>query len=167
MNPLLFFAIALKASLLSTSGFGNVPSLHHDLLAGHWATETDFGEAMAVGQISPGPNGLWVVSLGYLMDGWRGSLLALVAITIPPILVLLLENLYRQVKHHPVVEGFIRGLSLAVVGVFVVVLFGLLNRVGIDLKSVGISLGAMVLWASRRVPVVGILILGGGAGILF
>jgi len=64
-------------------GLNNLPSLHHDLLTQQWAREADFGEAIAIGQISPGPNGLWVISLGYLTYGWLGSLLALIAIIIP------------------------------------------------------------------------------------
>jgi len=58
----------LKASLFSTGGFSNLPSLHQDLLANAWAKEADFGQSIAIGQISPGPNGLWVISLGYLLD---------------------------------------------------------------------------------------------------
>lgn len=165
MNPLLFFGLMLKASLFSTGGMGNVPSLHDDLLARGWSSEKQFAEALAVGQISPGPNGLWAVSLGYLADGVRGALLALLAISLPPLFVLLLEKLYRRVQHHPAVEGFIRGLSLAVVGVFVVVLMGLLNGVGLDAKSVAITLAGVGLGASRRVPVIVVLALAAVAGI--
>ncbi len=46
MNPLLYFWLFLKASLFSTGGFGNLPSLHHDLLARGWATESQFAESM-------------------------------------------------------------------------------------------------------------------------
>ncbi len=161
-----FFALLLKASLFSTGGMGNVPSLHNDLVPRGWATDTQFGEALAVGQVSPGPNGLWVVSFGYLIAGWRGSMLALVAITLPPLSVLLLERLYSRVKHHPAVEGFVHGLSLAVVGIFAVVLIGLLIRVGLDVKSIGITLASIGLGLTRRVPVLFILILAGAAGII-
>lgn len=96
---------------------GNLPSLHADLLARGWATEQQFAESLVIGQVAPGPNGLWVISLGYLTGGWRGAILALIAINLPPLLVLMVDQLYRRVKNHPAVEGFARGLSLAVVGV--------------------------------------------------
>ena len=76
MNPWLLFWLLLKASLFSTSGTGNLPILHTDLLALGWATDHNFAEALAIGQISPGPTGLWVISLAFLVDGVRGSLLA-------------------------------------------------------------------------------------------
>jgi chromate transporter len=138
----------------------------HDRFFSCRGGEASLSVALAVGQVSPGPNGLWVVSLGFLMGGIRGSLLALLAISVPPLIVLLLDRLYRRVKHHPAVEGFVRGLSLAVVGVFIVVLLGLLYRVGLDAKSLATTLISVGLGASRRVPVIVVLALAAVAGIL-
>jgi chromate transporter len=167
MKPLPFFLLALKAALFSTGGMGNVPSLHNDLIARGWATERHFAEALAVGQISPGPNGLWVVSLGYLLDGIRGALLALLAICLPPILVLIVEKVYRRVQDHPAVDGFMNGLSLAVVGVFVVVMSRLLHSNGIDPWTVGLAIGGAVLGATKRVPIVVIIGLAALIGMVF
>lgn len=165
MSYLLFFWLFLKASLFSTGGMGNLPSLHADLLARRWATERQFGEALTIGNIAPGPTGLWVISLGYLTGGWRGSLLALVAVTLPPLLILGIERLYRRVQHHPAVEGFVQGLGLAVVGVFLTALHGILQSAGISARTVVILLAAIGLAQTRRVPVVGIVGLAGLAGI--
>lgn len=164
MNPLLYFALFLKASLFSTGGMGNLPSLHADLLARRWAVERQFVEALAIGQISPGPNGLWVVCLGYLTNGLTGAMLAVVAICLPPLLVLAVEKLYRRVQHHPAVEGFMRGLGLAVVGIFGVVLWGFLRGNGLDLRSLAIAVSSAGLAATKRVPIVIILLLAACAG---
>ena len=162
----MLFRSLLKASLFSTGGFGNVPSLHSDLLARGWATDREFGEALAVGQISPGPNGLWVISLGYLTAGISGSVLALIAIVIPPLAILIVNRYYRKVQHHPGVEGFMRGLSLAVVGIFVVVMFRLLHGVGLEVKTVAITLVSLILATTGRVPVFVILGLAAASGLL-
>ncbi len=166
MNLFVYFWLFFKASLLSTGGLGNLPSLHSDLTARGWAGDRQFAESLTIGQLAPGPNGLWVVSLGYLTHGVVGSLLALVAITLPPLLILGVERLYRRVQHHPMVEGSVRGLSLAVAGVFVVVMLGLLRSAGVSLPTVLIALAALTLAATRRVPLVAIMALAGGAGIL-
>lgn len=166
MNLLTFFGLVLKASMFSTGGMGNVPSLHDDLLAKGWATERHFGEALAVGQVSPGPNGLWVISLGYLLGGIQGALLCLLAILVPPVFVLALDRLYRRVQDHPAVEGFIRGLSLAVVGVFFVVLANLLRGNGLDVQSLVIAVASLGLAATRRVPVVVIIGMAALVGVL-
>ena len=166
MNLLLYTWLLLKASLFSTGGLGNVPSLHSDLIARGWATEPQFAEALAVGQVSPGPNGLWVISLGYLTAGLRGALLALLAIIVPPMLVIAVDRLYRRISHHPAVEGFVRGLSLAVVGIFVVVLFRLLRSAGMDIRTLTIAACAIGLGVTKRVPVVVILALAASVGLV-
>ena len=162
---LLYFWLFFKASLFSSGGMGNLPSLHADLLAHRWATDQQFAESLTIGQLSPGPNGLWVISLGYLTGGLPGSLLALLAITLPPLLILAVERLYRRVQDHPAVEGFVQGLSLAVVGVFVVALTGILHSAGVNFRSGAILLSAIALALTRRVPIFGIIGLAGLAGI--
>jgi len=175
MNPLLYFWLFLKASLFSTGGFGNLPSLHHDLLARGWATESQFAESMMVGQISPGPNGLWVISLGYLTDGLRGTLCALLAVSLPPFLVLIVERIYRAVEGHPAVEGFMRGLTLAISGIFVVILLNLLHSAGmitpfwssVNARPLTIAIAALLLGSTKRVPFPLIIILGAVVGLLW
>ena len=159
--------MVLKASLFSTGGFGNVPSIHSDLTARHWAGETQFAESLAVGQVSPGPNGLWVVSLGYLVGGVGGSLAALAAICLPPFFILLVEQMYRRVQNHPFVEGFVRGLSLAVVGVFLVVMANLLHGVGISGRSLLIAAASLALGATKRVPVIIIIAAAALVGVVW
>lgn len=167
MNPIVYFLLALKASLFSTGGFGNIPSLHDDLLPRGWATERNFSEALAIGQISPGPNGLWIISLGYFVGGVPGALLSLASIAIPPFLILAVEWLYHRTKHIPAVEGFVRGLGLATVGIFVVVLQRLLHDVGLNGRTLSICAAGLAIGLTRRVPVVVALLLAAVAGLIF
>ncbi|MDZ4719194.1 MAG: chromate transporter [Roseiflexaceae bacterium] len=164
IDPLLYFWEILKASLLSTGG-GNIPILHDSLIAQGWVTDRQFAEALAIGQISPGPTGLWVICLGYLVDGVRGSLLSLVGITLPPILVLVVHRVYQSIGHHPATQGFVRGLGLAVAGVFLVVLVNLMTSTGISPETIFILLGAIGLGLIRRLPVVVIIVAAALAGI--
>ena len=162
---LLYFWLFLKASLFSTGGLGNLPSLHADLTARHLASDKQFAEALTIGQLSPGPNGLWVISLGCLTGGLPGTLLALTAILLPPLLILAIERGYRRVQHHPAAEGFVSGLSLAVAGVFAVALSGILHSAGLSVRTGVIALAAIALMLTRRVPLFGIIGLAGLAGI--
>ena len=163
---LAYFWLLLKASLFSTGGTGNLPSLHADLLARGWASDRQFAEALAVGQVSPGPTGLWVISLGYLTAGWRGAALALAAVTLPPLLVLAIERLHRRMGAHPAEQGFMRGLSLALIGIFLVVIARLLLNNGLDAGAVLITLAAASLGRIRQVPVVVVLALAALAGMV-
>jgi chromate transporter len=164
MTPLALLWVMLKASLLSTGG-GNIPILHQDLIAHGWTSEEQFAEALAIGQVSPGPTGLWVIAMGYLMDGVRGALLALVAIALPPLLVLVVHSLYQRFGSHPAMGGFVRGLTLAVAGILLTVLGGLMVSTGVELRSLSVMLAALAIGSTRRVPVIVVLVLAAAAGI--
>jgi chromate transporter len=166
MNPLLYFWTFLKASLLSTGGLGNLPFLTKDLIALGWAKQSDFVTAIAVGNVSPGPTGLWSISLGYLTYGWAGSALALAALALPPLLILAVAAFFNRVEQNPVVQNFTRGLGLGVVGLTLTVTFGLATASIPDWRAALIALGALGLALSRKVPVIVILLLGAVAGIL-
>ena len=87
----------LKAGLLSFGGLGSLPILVQSLVHNHgWATDAQFGQALAVGRISPGPNGLYVIALGYLVYGVPGAGVAAVANVIPSLLVLPLSALHPK-----------------------------------------------------------------------
>jgi chromate transporter len=166
MNPLDFFWTFLKASLFSTGGLGNLPFLHNDLLAFGWAKESDFLTAIAVGNVSPGPTGLWSIALGYMVYGWLGAGLAMLALSIPPLLTLVVATFYGRIEHNPSVQDFTRGLSLGVIGLSLGVTYILVRSTIIDWTSVVIAIAALALALSKRVPVIVILGLAALAGIL-
>lgn len=167
MNPLIYFLVFLKASLFSTGGLGNLPSLHQDMLSSGWATETDFGKAVAVGQITPGPNGLWVIALGYITYGWLGALLAVAAIIIPPFVVLLVAAGYKKIEHVPAVRGLLRGLSIAVVGSLLATSVSLISAPGIDWRGWIVCGVTILVGLTNRVHVIVMLILAGISGFIF
>ena len=165
-GPTIFWLL-IRASLLSSGGLGNLPLLHQDLVARHWATERDFATALVIGQVAPGPNGLWVVALAELIYGLPGAALAAVAVTAPPLLVVPVGRLHRRFAAIPAVRGFVRGLTLALAGsvpvVFVRVAY---SNYGFDWLAVGIGVVAVALIASRRVPIIVVLGLGAIGGVI-
>lgn len=166
INPLLYFLLFFKASLFSTGGFSNLPSLHQDLLSMGWAADAEFGESLAIGQISPGPNGLWVISLGYLSYGYVGAALALVAITLPALLVLGVAAIYARIEQLRWVDGLMRGVSLAVVGITITICWTIIHMPGTNWTGWLIAAAAFGLALSRRVNLIIILGLAGAAGYL-
>lgn len=166
INPLIYLLLFIKASLFSSGGISNLPSLHQDLIAEGWAGEADFVQSLAIGQISPGPNGLWVICLGYLTYGPLGALLALIAITIPPFLVLAVSAIYDRASKLNWVNALMRGVSLAVIGITLSVVWTILSHSSLDWRSFLLAGGACALALSKRVNIIIILLLAGGAGYL-
>lgn len=167
IDAVTYFLIGLKASLFSTGGLGNLPSLHQDLVSRHWATDRQFASSIAIGQLAPGPTGLWVVALGYLTYGVLGATLMTIAVVVPPILVVPLSRLHSRFKHIVLVEGFNRGLSIGIAGaVPAVVIFRVLGSYGFSLPSIILFAASLGLLVTGRVPPVGVLTLGAVAGIV-
>ena len=166
MDLFTFLLYLLKASFLSTGGTGNLPILYADLVPQGWATERQFAEALAIGQVTPGPTGLWVISFGYLVAHLPGGLLAALAISLPPFVVLGILWLYNRIERHPAVRGFVRGLGLAVIGISLVTLLDILRSSGVDLRSLLIVGAALALALTNRAPVIVILGLAAIVGIL-
>jgi chromate transporter len=167
INPVLYFLLFLKASLFSTGGMGNLPSLYQDLIGLGWASDTDFAQAIAIGQISPGPTGLWVICLGYLTYGYLGVFLAFLAILIPPFLVLALAAVYNKIQNRPSIRGLLRGIGLTVVGLTAVIAYTFVATSGLDWRSILIAAVAFAVGFSRKVNVLIILLGAGLAGYLF
>jgi len=161
---LVYFLLFLKASLFSTGGRGPFPYLYTDLIGRGWARESQFAEALTVGEMSPGPSGLWVVSLGYLTGGLFGALLATIAVSLPPFTVLLVMRLYERLKHFRATRGVLDGLVLAIVGSSAVVLAQLFVSNGVDVTTIAIAATTAAAVFHGRVPSIVLLIAAGAAG---
>jgi len=104
--------------------------------------------------------------LGYLTYGYLGALFALIAITIPPFLVIPISSIYTRIEHQKRVQGAMHGVSLAVVALSITVCWTILYQPGIDWKGLLIALGAFGLALSRKVNFLLILVLAGLLGYL-
>ena len=116
MDPLALFAVLLKDSALALGGLGALPLLRQDLVATGIASDTQLVQALAIGRLSTGPNGLWIVSLGYQVAGPAGAVMALVASSLPPLVILPATAVARRWLLSVPFAGLVRGAALATAG---------------------------------------------------
>ena len=166
INPVIYFLLFLKATLFSSGGISNLPSLHQDLIGYGWAKDAEFKQSVALGQISPGPSGLWAIALGYLTYSYLGAFLALIAITVPPLLVLVISRLYQQIERQRWVPALMRGISLAVVGIQLTVSWSIMSQNSADWRSWLIVAVTCALALNQRINILIILGLAGLGGFL-
>jgi len=116
MNPLELFWSFLQASTLSLGAQTALPLLREELVGSGMLTDRQVVEALAIGRLGTGPGGLYIVSLGYFALGWIGAAYALVAVTLPPLLIVPAATaLRRQLLSKPF-AGAVRGLALCTSG---------------------------------------------------
>lgn len=166
MDWLLFFGVVLKSILFSMGGFGPLPSLHTDFIAHGWASANQFTEALAVGQITPGPNGLWVISLCYLVAGLPGALLACFALLLPPLLILIVERCYARIANRPTTHGLLDGIVLVIVSFSVIVMANIFHSNGLDMGMLAIAVISAILAMTRWISVNLIMVLAALVGMI-
>jgi chromate transporter len=117
MNVLVLYALLLKATLTSFSGLASLPMVRNDLVAERKVlTDRQLNTAVAAGRTSPGPNGLYLVSVGYYVGGLPGATAGLLAIMTPAFLVLPLIRWVGARAQSPRVKSAIRAVVLASAG---------------------------------------------------
>ncbi|MDD3223792.1 MAG: chromate transporter [Clostridium sp.] len=167
MSWIIFFWTVLKSVLFSSGGYGPLPSLHSDFIKYRWAGQKQFTESLAIGQIAPGPNGLWVVSLCYLVAGLRGALIACIALLLPPLLILIVQRCYNRIASYPATQGLLDSVVVVIASFSVIVVFKIFVSNGIDAETLTIAAVSTALAISRRVSTNVILIVSALVGVIF
>ncbi len=86
----------------------------------HWLGNREFLDAVAIGMISPGPVVITATFVGYVLAGLPGAFAATVGIFSPAVLFTVLATpLLLRYGKSPRLRGFIRGVTVTVVGVLV------------------------------------------------
>lgn len=92
MSVIELFEILLRAVTLSFSGFGSVPVVQEALVRHGWLTADQLSSAIAISQVTPGPLGLYVVSVGYFVNGIGGAASGMIALGLPSLLSVWIER---------------------------------------------------------------------------
>jgi len=116
VDPLGLFVVLLKDSAFALGGLGALPLLRQDLVATGLVTDAQLVQALAIGRLSTGPTGLWIVSLGYQMAGPLGAAIALLASSLPPLVMLPATAVARRWLLSVPFAGLVRGAALATAG---------------------------------------------------
>ena len=75
MNLLLLYLLLSKAVVTSFSGMASLPVVRNDfVVTRHILTDRQLNTAIVAGRTGPGPNGLYLVSVGYFAAVRRGPL---------------------------------------------------------------------------------------------
>jgi len=144
-------------------GLAMIPAIEHTVVVEqHWLDKKTFADAVALGQITPGPVAICATFIGYRVGGVVGSLVATVAMFGPALVVaLVVGHSVERFRRSPLVEGALRALAPAVIGMLAAATVSL-GRASIEgvLTAVIAALSLGVLLRFRISPL-GTL-LGGG-----
>ena len=152
-------------SLTIGGGLVMLPMLHKEFVdKNHWLTNQEFLDAIAIGQVTPGPLTVMNAFIGYKVSGLAGALLAMASSYLPSIIIVtLVARFYFRYKESVVVNACFRGIKAAVIGLIAAVAVSLGSASLTDLLTAGIaSVSFVVITFTKTDPTFVIL----GAGVL-
>jgi chromate transporter len=139
-------------SVLYGSGYVLLAFLRGDFVERlHWITEHQLLDAVAIGQITPGPVFTTATFIGYLVAGPIGAFVATVAIFLPSfVLVGLLTRLTDRLRRSPWTSALLDGVNAAALALMAGVTLQLGRDAIVDPLTAALAVAtAVVLWRTR------------------
>ena len=163
------FLIFLKiGSVLFGSGYVLLAFLQSDLVdRTHWLTQAQLLDAVAVGQITPGPVFTTATFVGYLLDGNTGAIIATVGIFLPAFFFVSISGpLLPHVRRSPIAGAFLDGVNAGSFALMVEVTWQLGRAAIIDLPTLALAIVSAILLLRFRLNSAWLIALGGVVGAL-
>jgi chromate transporter len=170
--PVLFLTFLKIGSVLYGSGYVLLAFLRADFVVRYgWLTDPQLIDAIAIGQVTPGPVFTTATFIGYLLGGVPGALLATLGIFLPSFIFVAISNpLIPRIRNSTWVSGLLDGVNVASLGLMAAVTwqlgraslvdpltilvalisFGLLMRLKVNSTWL-IAGGALVGWLSTLI----------------
>jgi chromate transporter len=163
------FLIFLKiGSVLFGSGYVLLAFLQTDLVdRTHWLTQAQLLDAVAVGQITPGPVFTTATFVGYLLDGNTGAIIATVGIFLPAFFFVSISGpLLPHVRRSPIAGAFLDGVNAGSFALMVEVTWQLGRAAIIDPPTLALAIVSAILLLRFRLNSAWLIALGGAVGAL-
>jgi len=164
----LFWVFAKIGSVVFGSGYVLLAFLQADFVERlHWLTSQQLLDAVAVGQVTPGPVFTTATFIGYLVAGVPGAAVATLAIFLPGFLLVALSGpLLPRIRRSVLASAFFDGVTAASIGLIAWVLYLLGKAALVDPLNVGIAIVAAALLFRYRANAVWLILAGGLLGAL-
>ena len=116
----MFDSFYRSGSLVFGGGHVVLPLLEQELVPIGWISEESFLAGYGATQAVPGPLFTFAAYLGAVMKGWRGGLVATLAVFLPAFLLILGALPFWDVlRNNPKIKGAIMGVNAAVIGILI------------------------------------------------
>ena len=168
MNLLrLAWVFAKIGAIVFGGGFVMIPFIQREVVQHYgWLTQRQFVDAIALGQITPGPILISATFVGYKVQGLTGAAVATLAVFLPSFLMTALAaRQLARLRKNPRVAGFLRGVMPAVVAMLVMAALTIGHAtLWFDWKLLLLACAALALLVRFKVDAVYVVIGAGLAG---
>jgi chromate transporter len=164
--------ISITFSGMSLTLFGGgyviIPAIQEIVVNGlHWLSTKEFADAIAMGQITPGPIFISATFIGFKVGGLLGAIAATVAIFFPPaFLMIFCSHFIDRIKNSKSISAIFKGLRPAVIGMIFAAAFTIGKGIEFHWISILIFVAVLVAAIKFKVNVVFLIPVSGIVGVL-
>lgn len=128
-------------ALLYGSGYVLFAFLDSELVANGWLTQQALIDAVAIGQITPGPVLSTATFIGWQMNGITGAIAATIGIFLPSFLfVLILNPLIPKMRKSKIIRAILDAVNVAAVALIIAVCIEMAKDTLIDWRTIIIAI---------------------------
>jgi chromate transporter len=166
--PLLFFTFLKIGAVLYGSGYVLLAFLRADfVLRLGWLTDQQLLDAVAIGQVTPGPVFTTATFIGFILSGVPGALWATLGIFLPAFIFVALSNpLLPRIRHSPWTSGLLDGVNITALGLMAAVTWQLGRASLVDVLTVVLALVALGLLLKYHLNATWLVLGGAVVGLL-
>ena len=163
-----FLVFAKIGSVLFGSGYVLLAFLRADLVVERrWLTEGQLLDAVAVGQLTPGPVFTTATFIGYVLGGVSGSVAATAGIFLPAFFFVAVSGpLVPRLRRSARASSFLDGLNVASLALMAVVTWTLARTALVDVWTLLLAMASGALLLRTKVSSAWLVLAGALAGLL-
>lgn len=151
MNVFILYLILLKAILTTFAGLASLPVVRDELVVKRSIlTDSQINEAVVITRSTPGPVGLYVVSVGYFAAGVPGAIAGWLAMSTPALLIIPLLHLAGRKAEHPRVKSTLQAVVVASAGLLLAAAVPLAHSALVDPLTIAIAAATILLMITTK-----------------
>jgi chromate transporter len=132
-----------------------------------WLTEGQLLDAVAIGQVTPGPVFTTATFIGYVLGGSAGAVVATVGIFLPAFVFVAISGpLVPKLRRSPLAGAFLDGINVASLALMLAAAWFLGRSAVVDLTTTLLALASAVLLIRWRINSAWLVLGGAAAGLL-
>jgi len=167
LTPLFLFFLKVGAVLFG-SGYVLLAFLRTDLVVRlHWLTDKQLLDAIAVGQVTPGPVFTTATFIGYLLGRVPGAVVATAGIFLPSFFfIAIIGPLVPHLRKSAVFGAFLDGINVGALALMVVVTWHLGRAAIVDVITGALALLSLIALIRFKINTTWLILAGAFLGVL-
>jgi chromate transporter len=133
-----------------------------------WLTEKQLLDAVAIGQVTPGPLLSTATFIGYVLASWEGALLATVAVFLPSFIFVTVSGpIIPRLRRSPWTAALLDGVNVAALALMAGVTWQLAQKAIVDPLTGALAVLGAALLLRFNLNSAWLVLLGGAVGLVY